>query len=155
MSHFAKLSKAIVTDVDAFLEACAKLGMIQVSRNVDMKAWDSEDKPVRVDVFAQIPGCQYGIGLIKNATGRYDMISDWSLTGSYLNGSITSKLPPGFPGKDGPGGTAFAACEALRGLVLRDVTQHTIARRYRRQGFRVQFTEDAERNITMKLTRSR
>lgn len=154
MSHFTKLDKANVTDVEAFLQACAAMGMTRVLRNVEMQAWAVGDKPVRVDVCAHFPGNKYGIGLIKNARGTYDMVSDWSLTGSYLAPELRGSFPPGFPGTDGPGNSGHAACEAFRGRILRDVTSNAIVRRYSKQGFRAMVTEDEDHNLNVVLVRA-
>lgn len=155
MSHFTKLDKAQVRDVKAFLAVCLDMGMTEVQHNCEMRAWDREDAPVQVDVFAKLPGCQYGIGLIKNATGSYDMISDWSLTGASLPTAIKKKIPKyqQFPGKDLPG-DAGEACDSLRGIVLRDVTRQTIVNTYTRQGFRATFAEDEKGNVNVRLRRA-
>lgn len=153
MSHFSRLEKARVTSLEAFLAAMAELGMTQVSHNVEIRAWDTNDAPVRVDVFAQIPGCKYGVGLIREDSGFYSMISDWSLTGASLPKAVKAKLPPGFPGTDGEGNPGFKACEALRGLALQTTTKHAIIAKYRRMGFRATVSEDAERNLNISLER--
>lgn len=158
MSHFTKLDKANVVDAEAFIAAAAELGLTVVERNVEMRAWDTDDAPVHVDICCRFPGkkgdgaAKYGIGLIKNGK-QYEMVSDWALTGFYLPKNIQAKLPTGFPQKDGPGGGAYAACEAFRGLTLQLTSKHTLIANYRRQGFVARAVEDANKNIQLTLTR--
>lgn len=155
MSHITRLDKAQIKNVSAFIAACAELGMIRVERNTQMKAWDSSDSAVAVEVACFFESSQYGIGLIKNANGSYDMVSDWSLTGHQFPAAIKKQFPSGFYGKDGAGGTGFAACEALRGRMLRDTAKHTLVATYRKQGFRVAVTEDENHNLNVRMTRAR
>jgi hypothetical protein len=161
MSHFTKVASANIVDASAFIKAAAELGMTVVERNMTIRAWERSDSGLKVDVFCRYPGqrtdaawraSSYGIGLVKNGS-RYEMVSDWSLTRNYLPKAIQATLPQGFPAKDGPGGGAFRACEALRGLATQLTTKHTIVAQYARQGFVASVKTDASNNIVVTLTR--
>lgn len=166
MSHFAKLSKANIVDANAFIAAMKELGLTEVEKNTTIRPWDGADKPEEVDVFCRLPGTRtpnarhssnpadYGIAIKKNGS-KFEMLSDWSLTGYYLPQKVKATIPghTSFYAKDGPGGGAYAACEALRGLALGLTTKHTIVSAYRKQGFMANVKVNADRSINVTLTR--
>jgi hypothetical protein len=166
MSHFTRVKEARVTSVEAFIKACAELGMTIVKRTgAVVRPWDRNDASIKVDVFCgypednkfdacSTPKSQYGIGLQKNDDGSYDMVSDWALTGYCLPREILKGIEHAgqFPQKDQPG-QARVACDELRGLTKGLVTKHTIASKYAAQGFMVQETKLDDGSIKLRLSR--
>lgn len=166
MSHFTKVAGTRVTSIEAFIKACAEYGMTAVQRKgATVKAWDANDKPIKVDVFCGYPednkfnACgtpksRYGIGLVKQDDGSYEMVADWSLTGYCLPNEIRKSIDHErqFPGKDQPG-DARVACDELRGLTKALVTKHTISAKYAAQGFMIQETKQDDGSIRLKLSR--
>lgn len=148
MSHFTKLDRAQITDVNAFLAALAEQGFTQVRRNVKIR--DFYDNEVDVDVavvIGSVGGKEYSIALKINAEGKYDLIADWwgcrnVLTNAgFGDGGFGSAMDPGLDGK-------------LQDLVLRNTTKHAIVARYKAKGFRAEIFEDENFNINVKLRRA-
>lgn len=136
MSHFTKIDRANIVDVDAFISACNELGLTSVRRNCQIK--DYYGQMVTVDVAVNVG--QYDIALSKNAAGTYDMIADWW-------GVRRCELPK-----------KLAECKSdtdLQDLILKHTTAQTVIGRYKRQGYRVNVYEDAEQNLQIELHRVR
>lgn len=138
MSHFTKLDKAKIIDPDAFIQACADLGFTEVQRDVTIKAWDGKTK--KVEIACKMAGEKYEIGLQQNEEGKYDMLADW--WGIRLN------LPSECKNQ------GIKTDSDLQDTLLRHTTKHTLTRKYRRQGFRAEISEDAEHNIRVRLSRA-
>jgi len=159
MSHFSTVKGTKVIDPEAFIKAMAELGMTEVKRDTTIRAWASGDKAEKVELFCSLPGQKYGVGLRKVGS-HYEMISDWSLTGSSLPMTAKAKIPhhSQFPGEDlwvakEGHGVARQACDEFRGLAIQLTTRHTILRKYSKQGFMAKVTTDSKNNIVIKLTR--
>jgi len=163
MSHFATVKEAKVTDVDAFIKACAEYGMTEVKRSgATIKAWARGDREDKVDVFCGYPEsgslcgrpkAQFGSGLKKNGD-HYDMVADWSLTGFGLPSEIKAKLPhvKQFPGTD-VNGEARQACDEFRGPAMRDTSRHAIVSKFSKQGFMVDVKEEQDQTLRIRMTR--
>lgn len=143
MSHFTKLDKANVTSPEAFVKALAELGFnAKPEYNVDIH--DAAGQAMCCDVAVRTHTYDWSgrrvnhIGIQKRKDGRYDLMSDWW--------SITSKggLPAGFAEKHGMNVTD---------AVLRVTTKHAIVDTYRKQGFVAQVKTNADRSISVTLTR--
>jgi hypothetical protein len=135
MSHFTKLEKANIVDADSFIEACRELGLTNVKTNVTIKDYYGAEQ--HVDVAVNVG--RYDIALVKNGD-KYDLTGDWW-------GVQRCELPQ-----------RLAACRSeseLQDLILQRTTAHTVASRYRRQGYRVNMWEDEEQNLQIDLTRVR
>lgn len=135
MSHFTKLAKAKITNVDAFISACAELGFTEVNR--DCKIKDYAGKEIQVDLAVKCG--KYDLGLTKNETGGYDVQADWWGIRGVLN-----------QGQHGD----IRTDSDLQDFILRHTTKHTIVNKYRRQGFRAEVTEDKDKNLNIKLSRA-
>ena len=159
MSHFSTVKSINIVDVTAFIKAMDELGMTKVSRGTEVRPWASQDKPIKTDVFCSADG-RYGVGLVKNNRGGYDMVSDWSLTGCSLPAKVKALMPHSsqFPGEDQEvakegHGVARAACNEFRGLASQLTTKYTIVSKYKRLGFMANVSTDAKGNLTVKLSR--
>lgn len=136
MSHFTKLDKAQIGNVDAFIKACAQLGFDQVSRGAKIK--DYYGKQIDADIAVKCG--KYDLALVKNESGKYDMIADWW----GVRGVMGNEAPKHKINND----------TDLQNYLLRHTTKHTIMDTYRRQGFRADVTEDANQNLNLKLSRA-
>jgi hypothetical protein len=166
MSHFTRVKDTKVTNVEAFVKACAELGLTEVKRTkAIVRPWEAGDPSIEVDIFCGYPkgsgfdACgtprdRYGIGLQRNDDGSYDMVADWSLTGYCLKEELQKKIDhrDQFPGKDEPG-DARVACEELRGMAKALTTKHTIKQAYSSQGFMVSEVTQKDGSIKLTLTR--
>lgn len=136
MSHFTKLSKAQISNVDAFIQACADLGFTEVKRNCKIK--DYVGKEIEVDVAVNCG--RYDIALQMNKeTGKYDMVADWW----GIRGVLQAGKNPD-----------IKTDSDLQDYLLRHTTKHTIVNKYRRQGFRAEITEDEKYNLNITLSRA-
>lgn len=134
MSHFTKLDRAKIKDADAFVKACAELGLTSVQRNVAIR--DFYGKQIDVDVA--VKAGEYDLALKKNAEGSYDMVADW--WGVRGSGLLTRK--------------DIKNDADLQDFLLRTTTKHTIVSKYRSQGFHASVTEDENQNINVVLQRA-
>lgn len=136
MSHFTKLDRAQIVDAEAFIKACADLGLTDVHRDVQIK--DFYGKTMKADVAVKTG--RYDLALVKNESGKYDMVADWW----GVRGERSQQM------KD----AKIISDNDLQDYLLRHSTKHTIISRYRRQGFRAEIREDENQNMTVKLTRA-
>lgn len=161
MSHFAEVKDTKVVSQEAFIAACAEMGMAVVERGVRIRPWASSDEAVAVDLFCHYQGSKYGIGLVRAAGGgHWSMVADWSLTGHGLPDAMKARLPHAhqFPGEDREvavegHGVARAACDEFRGLAKQLVNKHTLVAQYRRQGFTARTVQQADGSVKLTLTR--
>jgi hypothetical protein len=134
MSHFTKLSKANVVDPNAFVKACAELGLTEVRKNCDIK--DFTGKSEHVDVACRAPGARYDVAARRNQSGAYDLVADWwghrTSCGTKLSG-LGNDLE-------------------VQNAVLRLTTKHTILDRYAKRGFRAAVREEGAK-IRVTLTK--
>lgn len=138
MSHFTKLAKAQITDVDAFIAACADLGLTEVMRDAKIK--DFYGKEITVDVA--IKTGKYSIALQKNEQGKFDMISDWwGVRGDLASSPVLNQQ-------------GIRNDADLQDAILRHTTKNTIIQRYKRLGFRASVEEDDDHNLTVNLVRA-
>lgn len=133
MSHFTKLAKANITDAQAFAAACRELGL-QVSMNAEGKCFSGRNK-IMADVVAHVLDGD-DIVLTKNEKGGYDMQADWSYRGTQLAQKV-----------------GLGNATDLQDRLIQLTTKHAIIEKYRRQGFRAQVSEDANKNLNLTLTR--
>jgi hypothetical protein len=125
LSHFTKLSKAQVTSVEAFIAACAELGLKDVRKNAKSK--DYYGKEILADAAVRVTD-KYDIAIVKGVKkGRYDIVADW---------------------------WGIKKDQAFQDRLLQLTTKHTIIEKYRRLGFRASVKEDSEKNLTVNLVRS-
>ena len=140
MSHFTTNSKCNIVDTKAFEDAVRELGFAKVTRNTMLKGYMGNTMKVDIAVACG----SYGIGLIKNAEGKYDMVADW--WGLRHPGM----LPPQFiKALKGEGLTDAA----IQDCVLRYTTKHTIVNKYKKMGFNCATTEDKAGNIQVTMTK--
>lgn len=136
MSHFTKLDRAQITSPEAFIAACAELGFDQVNRECKIK--DFYGKEITADLAIKCG--KYDLALVKNETGKYDMVADWWGVRGVMGQSAADKKI----GND----------TDLQDFLLRHTTKHTIINKYRREGFRADVSEDENQNLNVKLTRA-
>ena len=136
MSHFTKNSKANIVDRVAFEEACKELGLTNVIHDTTIQSFYGEAAQ-KVDVLASY-GQRCQVGLQKNAKGQYDMIADW-----YC---VNRETPSALKAQMGNGRSAENA-------ILQFTTKHTLARKYRSQGYNCQFTNSQDGAIKMVMTK--
>jgi len=135
MSHFTKLDKANIIDKDAFIKACAELGLTSVLHNAKIK--DFYGQEIRVDVA--IEAGKYHIALKKNSNGQYDLIADfWG-----IRTSCPEKLRAAIKGE--------ITDNAIQDMILKHTTKNTIVSKYSKMGYRASVTEDADQNIQVEL----
>jgi len=137
MSHFTKLSKAKITSVEAFILACAELGFTSVRHDVEIKDMVGASMRVAVAVKAG----KWDIALVENGSGKFDMVADWYGVRWAMDEETRKR-------------TRSVSDEGLQDALLRLTTKYAIIQRYKKQGFRAVIGEDAENNITVKLTRA-
>ena len=114
------------------------MGFSEVVKNAKIK--DYYGKEINVDVACRLPGAKYEIALQKNENKKYDMVCDWW--------GIRRSLP------DACKNQGINNDSDLQDAILRHTTKHTIIRKYKRDGFRAEVTEDENHNIRLKLTRA-
>jgi hypothetical protein len=139
MSHFVTNSKANIVDKKAFIAACKELGLTSVQENVNIK--DYYGKVMKVDVAVACG--KYHIGLLKNATGKFDMVADWW-------GIRCSDLPKEFK----------EVCKSqnmtdqdIQDCVLRYTTKNTIVNKYRLQGYACKVVDDKTGQLQVTMTK--
>jgi len=138
MSHFTKLEKANIVSQDAFLAACEELGLNEVIKNTTIKDYFGNSS--KVDVAVKVGS--YHIGLVKNDAGTYDMIADWwGVRGSQLRGKLKEAL-----------GSSYSE-EDIQDCMLRYTTKHTITKKYKKMGFRINVQEDENKSLIVNMTR--
>ena len=136
MSHFTKLDRAKIVDPEAFIKACADLGLTDVHRDIEIK--DFYGKKIMVDVAVKTG--KYDLALVKGEDGKYDLTADWwGVRGERSQEMRDAKI---------------ISDTDLQNYLLRHSTKHTIVQRYKRQGFRADIREDENQNLTVKLTRA-
>ena len=144
MSHFTKLDKAKVTDVDAFVAACADFGFTEVTRNVEIK--DYAGRVEKVDVSVKT-GRKYAVALKRNSEGSYDLIADWW--------GVRGELGQAACKKHGVTASSMEKADSeMVDAVLRHTTKHAIITKMRRQGWRAQVDEDESHNLNVRLMRA-
>jgi len=134
MSHFTKLERANIVNVDAFISANKELGLTEIRKNVEIT--DYYGNKIKVDVAIKVG--KYDIALKKNDAGSYDMVADWW-------GLRTSDLP-----------AKLKACRSetdLQDLILKYTTKHTIVAKYKAQGWRANIKEEND-EFTIDLVRN-
>jgi hypothetical protein len=129
VSHFTKL-KTQIKSIDAFIAACAELGLTQVSRNAEIV--DFYGKKIIADVSVKC-GDRYDVALVRNGNA-YDLTADfWAIR-------RTGKFPK------------QQTNEELQNRFLQLTTKHDVIANARRQGLRVaSATEDEEGNVVLNL----
>ena len=131
MSHFTKIDRANIVDVNAFISACKELGLTDVKQNIQIK--DFYGQMMKVDVAIKCG--RYDIALKKNQAGTYDMVADWwGCRGSHQKFQ-------GLTDSD------------IQDLILKHTTKNTIVNRYKKMGFRASVTEDANQDLQIELVR--
>jgi len=74
MSHFTKVDTVEIKDIKAFVKAAAEIGFIKV----DTKTMNGyKGNTMKAEVVVRKPGCKYDIGLVKQKSGKLELISDW------------------------------------------------------------------------------
>lgn len=137
MSHFTKLDSAQITDVNAFILACAGLGFTEVRRNVEITDYFKAKRTA--DVAIRMPGGGYDLALVKNGSGKYDCIADfWGIRMQLMSS------------KQG----TYPTDQSLQQRLVRDTTRHAIVERYKRDGFRATVSEDDQGNLNLELVRA-
>lgn len=134
MSHFTKIDRANIVDVNAFIAACRELGLTQVRTNVSIRDYYGATQQVDVAVSCG----NYDIALVKNGD-KYDLTADWW--------GVMRKLP-----------SKLASCKSendLQTLLIKHTTAQTIVARYQRQGYRATVREDDDENLQIELVRTR
>lgn len=138
MSHFTKLDRAQIGNVEAFVAACADLGFDKVTHDAPIKDYYGKKLTATVAVNTG----KYDLALVPSEKneGKYDMVADWW----GVRGELGQRADKFKIRTDGD----------LQDYLLRHTTKHTIVNKYRRDGFRATVTEDANQNMTVKLTRA-
>jgi hypothetical protein len=143
MSHFTKLDRAQITDPEAFVEACAEIGLVDVLRadsNGMVRIKDYFGKQTDVDVA--VAAGKYHVALARNPdTGKYDMVADWWGVRNALAALGNREWQR-------------ARDSDLQDFLLRTTTKNSIVSRYRRKGFRAEIQEDESHNIKIRLRRA-
>ena len=139
VSHFTKLDKANIVSPEAFKLACKELGFDHIVNEGEVESYDGS-KVKAVAVAKKAASSRYGVGLVKNATGKYDMLSDWWGVRCYDKPSRLTEL-------------GCMSDSDIQNAILRTTTKHTILLNYRRQGFMASVKEDQQHNITVTLQR--
>lgn len=136
MSHFTKLAKANITSADAFAKAAEELGL-KVSRDADAVSYYGRNKIANAAVVVHM--CEgEDIALTKDEkTGNYDMQADWS----YRGQAMIEK-------------TDFRNVTDFQDRLLQLTTKNTIADKYRREGWRAEFTEAKNGDLNLRLSRA-
>lgn len=153
MSHLVKMSSANIVDPEAFIKACAELGLTEVRRNVEIMSYYKET--ILADVAIRCG--TYDLALVKNQSGKYDVVADWYGVASTLQSMGKDKLIGGDPKKSILATyTAhhWTVDENLQNFLVRHTTKHTIVNKYRRLGFRADVREDDNKNLTVTLQRA-
>lgn len=127
MSHFTKIDRANIVNVDAFVSACQDLGFKEVRRNVEIK--DYFGAKIMVDVA--IRHGQYDIALKKNDTGTYDIVADWW---GLRQVGFSDKLKN-------------LSDEDIQNMLLKHTTKNTIVAKYKAQGWRATIREENDEFI--------
>jgi hypothetical protein len=137
MSHLTKNSKANIVDKAAFIAAMKDLGYTKVTENTTITMYDGTT--LKVDVGAT--NGKYSIGLLKNATGKYDLVGDFQCFGWELTKEFKEVLGNNVTDKE------------IQDAALRYTTKHTITNKYRKLGFNCQASEDKLGNIQVTMTK--
>lgn len=133
MSHFTKIDRANIIDAQAFVDACKSLGFVSVQTNVEIIDYYGHKEKVDVAIKCG----KYDIALKKNSNGTYDMIADWW---AIRREELPEKLQ-------------VSSDKELQDILLKYTTAHTVASKYRRQGYRVNMFEDNEQNLQIELNK--
>ena len=140
MSHFSKLAKSNIIDVKAFVAAMKELGFTNIKENTTIK--DYVGKTMKVDVAVDCG--RYSIGLVKNESGKYDMVSDW------WGIRTRCKLPPEF----------IKACKVqnmsdqdIQDCLLRYTTKHTLVNKYKKLGYQCVTKEDNDGKLQITMNK--
>lgn len=74
MSHFTKVDTVEIKDIKAFVKAAAEIGFVKV----DTKTMNGyQGNTMKAEVVVRKPGCKYDIGLVKQKSGKLELIADW------------------------------------------------------------------------------
>lgn len=138
MSHFTTNSRANIVDKAAFIAAMRELGFTDIKENATLKGYNGNT--MRVDVAAHIG--DYGIGIVKNKEGKYDMVADWW-------GIRTNARPKEFDKALGRN----IIDEDVQDCVLRYTTKHTIVSKYKKLGYSCQSVADEKGNIQVTMSK--
>lgn len=139
MSHFSRLDKAQIADPKAFGAACKELGFTEIAENTTIR--DYAGKTVNVNIAAKAPGARYEVALVKNGSGKFDMVADW-----WGIRQERYRYP----------GVIDESCSNdadVQNALLRTTTKHAIVSQYRRQGFMARVTVNKDQSINVSLTR--
>lgn len=136
MSHFTKLAKANITSANAFAKAAEELGL-KVSLNSPAVSYHGRNKIDNADVVIHmIEGDD--IALTKNdETGFFDMQADWG----YMGQAMVAK-------------TKFKNIGDLQDRLIQLTTKNTIVDKYRREGWRAEFSDAQNGDLNLKLSRA-
>lgn len=138
------MDKAQITSKEAFIAACAEIGYTEVTHDTQIK--DYAGATQLADVSCKLPGGRYDLALQRNEkTGKYDMQSDWWGIRGELRSSSDSKYRHLASGSD----------SELQDFMIQNTTKHTIANKYRREGYRVAISENAQTGaVNIKLSKA-
>jgi hypothetical protein len=125
MSHFTKVSQAVIKSKEAFIKAAKELGFEVVQGK--MRGYNGATKDA--EVVVRKAGCPYDVGLHKAENGTFEMEADWW----GVNQHIESR----------DGASEFSQL----------TTKHTIKMTYQAQGFMVQESKLDDGSIKLRLTR--
>ena len=74
MSHFTKVDTVEIKDIKSFVKAAAELGFEKIESKT-MNGY--QGNKMKAEVVVRKKGCQYDIGLVKQKSGKLDLIADW------------------------------------------------------------------------------
>jgi hypothetical protein len=123
----------------AFEEAAKELGFKHIEHNKTIKDWAGEGINAEV-IASKEANSRYGVGLVKNSSGKYDMVADFWGIRCYDKPSRLTEL-------------GCMSDADIQNALLRTTTKHTIVMNYRRMGFMAQVKNNADQSITVTLQR--
>ena len=140
MSHLTTNSKANIVSKEAFMAACKELGYTKITENTTIKAYDG--KTMKVDVA--VKNSKGEIGLVKNATGKYDLVGDFQCFGWELSGAIREAMQT----KE-----TYVSDEEIQNCILRYTTKHTLVSKYNKLGYNCKTTTDKTGALQVVMTK--
>lgn len=140
MSHLSILAKANIIDKPAFIEGCKELGYTKITENTTIIAHDG--KTMRVDVA--VTNGKYSVGLVKNVSGKYDLVGDFQCFGWELPSAIKTALK--MTG-------SYVSDTEIQNCILRYTTKHTLTNQYKKLGYNCKANEDKAGNIQVTMTK--
>ncbi len=137
MSHFTKLAKANIVNINAAKRAAEEMG-IEVEENGLCRGWVGQT--MCADLVLKMDG-KYDVAIKKNGT-TYEIIAESMMRPENIN----STLNPEFQG--------IRSVKQFADLYLQQTTKHTIIEEMQMQGFYAEnFQVDANKDMTFDLVK--